>query len=138
MREQALLHKVMIAVSNIGARVFRNHVGMAYQGKALVCGREGAVNVRPGDVVVYQARRVRAGLCVGSSDLIGWRSLVVTPEMVGKRIAVFSAIECKADDGRVSDEQENFIEQVRHAGGIALVSTDVAETVSAVEQWRGN
>ena len=30
-----------------------------------------------------------------SSDLIGWRSVVVTPDMVGRRLAVWTDRECK-------------------------------------------
>jgi hypothetical protein len=64
-------------------------------------------------------RVVRTGLCVGSSDVIGWQSVVVTPDMVGKRIAVFVAIEAKAETGRPTKEQLAFIAAVRAAGGIA-------------------
>ena len=53
----------------------------------------------------------------GGSDLIGWTSVVITPEMVGKKIAVFTAIEVKTGKVQVSDAQKNFIEQVNKAGG---------------------
>lgn len=64
-------------------------------------------------------RVVRTGLCVGSSDVIGWQSVEITPEMVGRRVAVFVALEAKSDTGRPTREQMAFIAAVRAAGGIA-------------------
>ncbi|MEM7046052.1 MAG: VRR-NUC domain-containing protein [Pseudomonadota bacterium] len=79
------------------ARVFRNNVGVA---------------TYPG------GERVRYGLCPGSSDLIGWMPVTITPEMVGKTVAVFLAVEVKGPRGRLSGAQENFLERVKKAGGI--------------------
>lgn len=64
-------------------------------------------------------RVARTGLCVGSSDVIGWQSVEITPEMVGRRVAVFVALEAKSDTGRPTREQMAFIAAVRAAGGIA-------------------
>lgn len=64
-------------------------------------------------------RVVRTGLCVGSSDVIGWQSIEITPDMVGRRVAVFVALEAKSDTGRPTREQLAFIAAVRAAGGIA-------------------
>jgi len=65
---------------------------------------------------------VRFGLCPGSSDLIGWKSVVITPDMVGKRVAVFTAIETKTAKGAVRINQHLFIKAVREAGGKAGVA----------------
>ena len=69
---------------------------------------------------------MRYGLCKGSSDLIGWRSLTITPDMVGQTVAVFAAIEVK-DRGAPTPEQLHFIAQVQAAGGLAGVARTVAE-----------
>ena len=61
----------------------------------LACGR-GAVRLwrnNTGALVDRQGRLVRFGLCRGSSDLISLRSLEITPELVGQRIAQFVALE---------------------------------------------
>jgi hypothetical protein len=63
----------------------------------------------------------------GGSDLLGWKSVTITPEMVGKKIAVFTALECKIPGWKPSgaaqikhyNEQLNFINAVKDAGGIA-------------------
>lgn len=53
-------------------------------------------------------RWIDFGLCVGSADLIGIHSVLITPEMVGTRIGQFLAIECKTATGRQTKEQRAF------------------------------
>lgn len=124
MTEKSLMHRLMLSFSAAGARVFRNHVGQAFQGRSLRVVRPGTVQVQPGDVLVYQARTVRAGLCTGSSDLIGWRPIDITPDMVGRRIARFVACEVKSGGGRIEPEQQRFADAVREAGGIVIIAFD--------------
>jgi hypothetical protein len=71
-------------------------------------------------------RLVRYGLCPGSSDLIGLRQVVVTPDMVGQTLAVFTAIEVK-DRGRATAEQEAFLQAVATLGGMAGVARSVED-----------
>jgi hypothetical protein len=74
----------------------------------------------------------------GTSDLIGWESVEITPAMVGKRIAVFVAVEVK-DLDEATEEQLNFIEQVRAAGGLAGVAHDAAEAAEILAgDWGGD
>ncbi len=72
---------------------------------------------------------VRYGLCPGSSDLIGYRTVVVTPDMVGQRIALFCAVEVK-DRGRPTEQQQAFIDLIQHAGGLAGVARSVPDALS--------
>lgn len=92
-------------------RLFRNNVGMGWVGKAQRC--------KDGSVLIENARPLHAGLCEGSSDLIGWHSIVVTPELVGKRLAVFVGLEAKTGSGRLEKEQIAFIAAIHRAGGVA-------------------
>lgn len=57
----------------------------------------------------------------GGADLLGWRTITITPDMVGQRFALFLAVEVKSATGRVTPEQLNFIRAVNEAGGIAGV-----------------
>ena len=74
-----------------------------------------------------RGRLVRYGLCQGSADLIGFRRVTITPEMVGQELAQFVAIEVKAGRGRLSPEQSNFLAVVTQAGGVAGVARSVDE-----------
>lgn len=76
-------------------------------------------------------RVVRYGLCKGSSDLIGWRTVEVTPDMVGKPVAVFVALEVK-DRGRLTAEQAQFLAVVQSAGGIAAEVRSVEDAERAL------
>ncbi len=117
-KEAPLMRRIMMKLTESPAvRVFRNNVGSGFQGRTV---HEGT-----GEVVLTGARRIKFGLCEGSSDLIGWTTLTVTPEMVGRRVAVFTALEVKRDKKqKPTPEQVNFLRAVRQAGGIAEVVTD--------------
>ena len=95
----------------------------------LACGR-GPVRLwrnNTGALVDQQGRFVRFGLCKGSSDLIGLRSLEITPEMVGQRLAQFVALEIKTAQGVLSPEQQAFLRLVKQLGGVAAVCRSVEE-----------
>lgn len=79
------------------------------------------VRIEPGDVVLRHARPLAAGLCVGSTDLIGIRTVQITPDHVGTKIGQFCAPEAKTPTGRISAEQQNFMDFINHAGGVAGV-----------------
>jgi len=72
-------------------------------------------------------RLVTFGLARGSADLIGWRTITVTPEMVGTRLAVFTSIEVKTPTGRIRPEQQAWLATVQGAGGIAGVARSVTD-----------
>lgn len=104
-------------------RLFRNTCGTGWSGQHIA----GAGNV----VTIGNARFVRYGLTPGSADLIGWQAVTVTPEMVGRKLAVFTSIEVKAHaTGRLTPEQDNWRRVVSSAGGAAGVARSVAEAAA--------
>lgn len=96
------------------ARLFRNQVGSL-------------PDPRTGRLVTF-------GLAKGSADLIGWRTVVVTPDMVGRRLAVFTSIEIKTPTGKLRADQQAWLTAVEGAGGIA----GVARSVTDAEQLLAN
>lgn len=127
--ETNLLKLIQLAAAKVSARLFRNNVAQAWVGNAK--------RVSPNSVLIVDARPLHAGLCVGSSDLIGWTEVKITPEMVGKKIAVFTAIEGKTGRLRPTQEQANFITQVRNAGGFAGVARDPNDITTIITQSHG-
>lgn len=97
MKEASVL-SLILRLGRGATRLFRNQVGT---------------------YTLADGRVISSGLCKGSSDAIGWHSIEITPEMVGRRVAVFVALEAKSDTGRPTREQMAFIAAVRAAGGIA-------------------
>lgn len=138
MSETTLAHRIMLALTNLGSRMFRNQVGLAYVGDVTRVKKYGAYNLAPGDIILRKARTVTTGLCVGSSDLIGWTPKTCTPEMLGTRVAIFTACEVKVEGGRVRPEQRHFGEQVQKAGGIFSIAHNELEAGDAVMLYRGS
>lgn len=124
MSEIDLMRRVQVMASQFGMRLFRNNVGMGWIGKATRISAPTRVQLEPGDVVIRQARPLHAGLCEGSSDLIGFQPLEIQEKHVGQTFAVFSAVETKVNGGRVSPVQQNFIQMIQNAGGIGFVCRD--------------
>jgi hypothetical protein len=126
MSEHATQNEIRLGISG-KATMFRNNVAVSWVGDV--------TELKDGSVLIRNARRLHAGLCEGSSDLIGWRSLIITPEMVGERIAVFAALEVKSKTGRATAGQKNFCERVIEAGGLAGIvkSLDDAKKALAID-----
>ena len=117
-REHSVQAAIMREFNHGDVRLYRNNVGMAYAGRAE---REG------GAVYIAHASTVRYGLEVGSADLIGYRMVTITPDMVGRKLAVFASVECKDDKGRAKPEQEAWLAQIKAAGGLACIARSVEE-----------
>lgn len=100
-------------------RLFRNNVGQGWVGKVFRPTQKTAVFVSPGDIVIRAARAIKFGLMVGSGDYVGWQTIVVTPEMVGQKVAVFTSLEMKTADGSRRKEQKHFAQVVIESGGRA-------------------
>ncbi len=82
-------------------------------------------------------RPIRYGVCnPGGSDLIGWTPVQITPDMVGKTVAVFTAVEVKTPNGKPTEHQLNFITQVLRAGGFAGIARSPGDAV-AITRHKG-
>lgn len=107
MNEKSVEKNLILYCSKKGSIVFKNNVGTAvkeYNGKKYF---------------------IHFGLCEGSSDLIGWTPVTITPDMVGQKIGVFTAIEVKQNKNgkyQATKAQKNFINAVKQAGGFACVA----------------
>lgn len=116
MTEQQIQQHIRVACSKGDCRLFRNNTGILKD---------------------QNGRPVQFGLCKGSADLIGWRSITITPEMVGQRIAVFTSIEVKTPTGRVRPEQRQWMDAVQAAGGIAGIARSVEDAERLIEVAHG-
>lgn len=140
MREGTVQRAIWLGLAR-ASRLFRVNTGQAWLSGL---GQRGVSRLEDGSVLIRAARPIALGLGMpdgkplgGASDLQGWSSVLITPEMVGCKVAVFTAIECKeSGGGRKSDDQRNFIDQVRLAGGIAGFASSVEEALSIVSGYR--
>ena len=109
--EQQIQQEIRIACGTGPVHLFRNNTGTLRD---------------------QHGRPVQFGLCKGSADLVGWTTRTVTPEMVGQRIAVFTSIEVKTPTGRLRPEQQQWLDAVQAAGGIAGVARSVEDALQIV------
>lgn len=72
----------------------------------------------------------------GGSDLIGFHTMTIRPEHVGKKVAVFLAIECKSATGKPTPDQVNFINFINAAGGIAGIARSAEEAASLIHDFK--
>lgn len=113
--------------SRLGANVYRNNNGKAWQGEPVRPKLEPVkLVVTPGDVLLRKARRINFGLGNGSGDYIGWMSRTITPDMVGKKIAQFVSFEDKTLRGVVEPDQLKWHAAVTFAGGLSGIVRDPA------------
>ena len=104
--EQTIQQRIRLACSCGPVRLWRNNTGKLRDER--------------GQLVTF-------GLCPGSSDLIGYRTITIGPEHVGLDVAVFAAVEVKAERGRPTPEQAAFLDHITAAGGLAGIARSVED-----------
>lgn len=148
MNETNLSKRIIKAVGRAlpWVRLFRNNVGTAWQGKqvkaikgqTLRCvsssGKPYTYTLTGRERIIVEPRPVDFGLFKGSGDYIGYESIEITPEMVGKTFARFISMEIKTPRGRVREDQENWRAVVIRFGGRAIVVRSPEEAVELLQQ----
>lgn len=124
MSEASVQQDIRLAASRRNAYLWRNNSG-AFQDERGNFIRYGLAN---------DSKKLNEE--IKSSDLIGFTPIVITPDMVGQTIAVFTAVEVKQKGWtgiRSAREraQDKFIQLVRSFGGRAgfAASVDDAERI---------
>ena len=113
--ETKIQRLIMLALSEAGCTVFRNETGTFWAGKVIHKAGE--------QVTLTAARPIPCGLCVGSSDIIGFTD-------DGR----FLAIEVKTPKGRPTKEQLRFIDAVNASGGIAGIARSVEDALDLIRR----
>lgn len=116
MKENEILARVRLIASRLGLILFRNN--------------SGSFQDRMGRWISFGVGNP------GGSDLIGWHEHVIKAHDVGRKVAIFTAIETKSERGQPTEEQENFLARVRAGGGISGIVRSESETMQLVEDWR--
>lgn len=123
---------VLLRANMLGCRLFRNNTGVAYDdtGRPVFFGLGNEGKKGPEDI--------------RTPDDVGWHLLTITPEMVGKRVAVFTAIDSKKvgfkrkEVYRVGTQeygQNKFFQLVQSANGIAGFASCAADIDELVNDF---
>jgi len=113
---EELVESLMLEASRMGGRLFKNHSGVAFH--------------KDGSTVVYGVANP------GGSDLLGFTIVEITQDMVGSKVAVFTAVEAKTGQQKPRKNQQDFLDMVVRKGGISAWGTDVANIMNKVVNWR--
>lgn len=138
--ESSVMRQVWLALARTST-LFRLNTGMAWMSNL---GPKGVRKLEDGSVHILQARPISVGFSkpdgkpvVGACDLPGLTEVVITPEMVGCKVAVFTSIETKrTQGGKTSDDQKNWMSFVQRAGGIAGVANSPESAQAIVRDYR--
>ena len=125
MTEKDIEKLIILSAQKAGSTVFKNNVGTCEK-------------IDPHTGKKYF---IRFGLCEGSSDLIGITPIEIKPDMVGKRIGLFTAIEVKKDvkksyNKHRMETQKAFIDFVNTNGGIAFKADDPKEVFDILNKLK--
>lgn len=113
MNENILGKRLCLIASQLGHRIFRCNQGESWIGKAVFFSKPAKIDVYPGDVIIRKAKRIHFGLTNGCGDYVGF-----------SKDGKFISVELKTETGKIREEQINFADTVRRAGGIAGIVRD--------------
>lgn len=134
--EQEATREVRLAASALGMRLFRNNAG------ACTDDRGNFIRYGLGNDGSNASKLLKFG------DYIGWTPVTITPEMVGKTVAVFTELEIKPDGSLRSvlrkaqnkptsreGLQYKTIELIRSNGGIAWFASNAHDVEVIMENY---
>ena len=101
--------------------IFRANVGKGY-----LCHK---INNPNGSAGFTTPRWFDTGLPVGFPDLFGYKVITITPEMVGKKLPWFLAMECKTPKGKLRPEQAAMLQRFDNDGCLNAVIRSVEDAI---------
>ena len=126
MRESPVQAAIRLGLGRLRhTRLWRNSRGKGWIGP--VVGHQS-----DGSILILKPQRIEFGLVNGASDLIGLTQITITADMVGKTVAVFTAIEVKPPGEEAKTHQQHFIDFVNNFGGLAGVAHSPDEATRLV------
>ena len=123
--ESEVQQDIQIEASKLGNKLFRNN--------------SGGCKDATGRVIYYGLGVISSqqNKYFKSSDLIGFTPITITPDMVGRKLAVFTAVEVKktkwkymATEREVA--QKKFLDVVNMNGGIGMFCTSIDSYKKAI------
>lgn len=128
MQESTIQSQIMLAMCRSGAYVLRVNAGEFWGGKIIA---------HTGDKLLLGHPTKIQGAPKGTSDLIGCRTVTVTPEMVGKQVGIFVALEVKKPGESPRPEQLNYLDVMRRRGAITGWARSPDEALRILEDGHG-
>jgi len=124
MKESDIQNQILIALSQNGTVAFRINAGSFWAGEI--------ISNKDNMMLLKNPRKIQ-GAPEGTSDIIGVTSVIVTPQMVGSRVGVFTAIEVKKPGENPKANQKNFLSRMRDMGAIAGVALSPEQAIGILK-----
>lgn len=128
--EQKASEDVELAAPSLGVTLLRNNNGACYNDE--------------GRLIRYGLGHISGKEEYSSGDLVGWTRVTITPEMVGKTVAIFTVAEVKPTSFTIKDQyrsgsrefkQEKFNELARSNGGFGMIVRSGHDLKHAIEHF---
>lgn len=137
--ENPIQRKIWLKLGAGACRLFRVNGG---RGWISGIGPAGCKRLKDGSVLIEAARPIALGFSLpsgdpvsGVGDLQGYTMVQITPEMVGKKVAIYTSVEVKrTTGGRVSEDQANWQAQLRKNGAIAIIANSEESAVAGIQE----
>lgn len=108
----------------------------------LMRNNSGALKDKDGRVVRFGLNNIsdKQNAEFKSSDRIAIMPVTITPEMVGKTVGIFMAVEMKKEGWKFTGKdrevgQQNFIDYINLRGGCAMFVTSIEDFNSNISDW---
>lgn len=127
--ESDVQEQVQVEASKFNSKLWRNNVG--------------AFEDRTGRTVFFGLGNISklSNKQFKTSDLIGFTMVTITPDMVGKKLPVFTAMECKKPSWKYAETirevgQKKFIDVIKTNNGIASFVNSVESYVKEIINYK--
>lgn len=120
MRESSIQAEILETMGKNGVYGLRVNSGSFWGGEILS---------HMGDKLLLKNPTKIMGAPAGTSDVIGCKPTVITPQMVGKTIGVFVALEVKIPTKNAKKHQANYLDVMRRMGAIVGVARSPEDAV---------
>jgi len=107
--------------------VFRVNVGTGWTSSSK------PIRYPNGDMLLRKARPFHTGLPKGFHDVLVFRKITITADMVGQDIAQVVTVETKTKIGRPTKEQLGFQKAVTAVGGLSLIARPDDDTIGLID-----
>lgn len=124
MKEQSIQNEILIAMGQAGAYGLRVNSGQFWGGEVLS---------HDGKMLLLKNPTKILGAPAGTSDIIGCKSVLITPQMIGKTIGQFICLEVKKPGEKAKKHQENFLAVMKSRGAITGVARSPEQAIKIVQ-----
>lgn len=123
--EHNIQQSIRLEAGNLNCTMFRANSGKAWTGNQVQRYRDGSILIKD--------PRPFLGMVSGFSDLVGVSEVLITEDMVGKKVGIAVFAEVKTLKGKARDDQERFLSAMKSRGAKAGIVRSVEEFKSLVK-----